>query len=344
MGKYDNIFNSDLLTETLSSEEAVAAIAIVAIGAVKTDYDDEELTKLENILWKSDLCADYSKDEIAELVDRVIEIAEREKLAVLFNTAYQSLSDDLILDAFEAAVIMLVEAGEVSDEVVDFLTELQISLEIPDEEAQEIIDKVLENLAEIDDLEGSEFEYYDSPTGNFSVPVPVELEKGGKIESQPGVVTFSDDFGTLLRIDYWQADDVDAEAEKVATLGKESYLLAILDEYFSQAILTSIPNAKVIDQEYLADLNFGAYFAVVDLPQGSTMTISQNNQPPMRLNAYRGIVIFDMDDYVYVVSCQRNFLYEEEPGKIEDEAEELKDQLYEFIESIEFLDEFDDND
>ncbi|MBE9225210.1 hypothetical protein IQ264_07165 [Phormidium sp. LEGE 05292] len=73
------------------------------------------------------------------------------------------------------------------------------------------------------------------------------------------------------------------------------------------------------------------------------MTISQNNQPPMRLNAYRGIVIFDMDDYLYVVSCQRNFLHEEEPGEIEDEAEELKDQLYEFIESIEFLDEFDDN-
>lgn len=343
MGKYDYVFNSDLLTETLSSEEAVVAIAIVATAAVKPDYDDEELTKLENILWKSDICAEYAKDEITELVDRVVDLAEQENLAVLFNTAYESLSDDLILDAFEAAVIMLVEAGEIGDEAVEFLTELQIALEIPDEQAQEVIDAVLENLAEIDDLEVSEFEYYDSPTGNFSVPVPVDLEKGGKTDSQPGVVTFTDDFGTLLRIDYWQADDVDAEAEKIENLGKEKYLEGILDKYFSQAILGSIPNAKVIYQEYLADLNFGAYFAVLDLPFGSTMTVSQNNQPPTRLNAYRAIVIFDLEDYMYVVSCQRNFLHDEEPGEIEDEAEELKDQLYEFIESIEFLGEFDDD-
>ncbi|MFB2897667.1 tellurite resistance TerB family protein [Aerosakkonemataceae cyanobacterium BLCC-F50] len=344
MGKYDNIFNSDRLTEMLSPEETVAAIAIVAIEAVKPNYDDAELTKLENILWESDFCADYSKDEITELVDRILDLTEQEDLGTLFNTAYQYLPDDLTLDAFEAAVIMLVEEGEVSGEGVEFLTELQIALEIPDEEAQEIIDAVLENVAEIDDLEVSEFEYYDSPTGNFSVPVPVEIERGGKIDSQPGVVTFSDDFGTLLRIDYWQADDVDAEAEKIENLGKESYLKAILDEYFSQSIQTSIPNAKIIYQEYLADLNFGAYFAVVDLPQGSTMTVSHNNHPPIRLNAYRGIVVFDMDDYMYVVSCQRNFLHDEEPGEIEDEAEELKDQLYEFVESIEFLDEFDDDD
>lgn len=35
MGKYDYIFNSDKLTETLSSEEAVAAIAVVLIMMMK---------------------------------------------------------------------------------------------------------------------------------------------------------------------------------------------------------------------------------------------------------------------------------------------------------------------
>ncbi|MFB2938183.1 hypothetical protein ACE1B6_23295 [Aerosakkonemataceae cyanobacterium BLCC-F154] len=342
MGKYDYIFNSDLLTETLSSEEAVAAIAVVAIAAVNSDYDDAELTKLENILWESDLYAEYSKEEISVLVDRVVDIADEENLGVLFNTAYTFLPDDLVLDAFEASVIMLVEKGEVSDEGVEFLTELQIALEIPDEQAQEIIDDVLENLSEIDDLEAVTFEYYDAPKGNFAVPVPIELEKGGQIASQSDNVTFTDDFGTFLRIDYWQANDVEAEAEKIANLGKERYLQAILNEYLSQAIFAISPNAKVVYEEYLADLIFGAYFAIVDLPQGSTMTVSLNNQPPARLNAYRGIVSFDVDDYMYVVSCQRSFLYEEKPGKIEDEAEELKDQIYEFIDTIEFG-EFDDD-
>ena len=145
MGKYDYIFNSDKLTETLSSEEAVAAIALVALEAVKPN-DDEKLIKLENILWQSDLYAEYSKDEISELIDRIIDILEQNNVGVLFNTAYASLSDDLILDAFEAAVNMLVEKGEVSDEAIEFLTELQISLHILDEQAQEIIDDVLEKL------------------------------------------------------------------------------------------------------------------------------------------------------------------------------------------------------
>lgn len=353
MNQYDRIFNSEeTSTEGLSPEEGVAAIAVITVTSnsqvppISTDY-------LIDLLWETELFDDYSEEEMAEMVDTLRRLAAQEGLGAMFNAAYDCLPDELLPDAFAAGVMMLVdESGNIPLETKGFLKELQQALEIEDEEAHAIIDEVITILNETDEDEYDEEEgleaedgedepdesnsvIYQSPAGNFSVPVPVHSEKGGSIEEQEGVVGFSDDFGRLLRIDYYPISA--EEADKMESLGEENYLnFFLVDSYVEQAILTSIPHSKIEYREYLKDAMEGSYFVVVNMPQGSTLSVQKNPEMSVRLDALRGLIAFPVDDFLYVVSCQRTFLEGETPAPIEKEVEGLKTQLLNFIDTVEF--------
>lgn len=340
MGIYDRIFDSeDTLSVTLSTEEAIGAIALIAANAVTIDDAEFDADFLASLLWECEILGDYPEEDIANFLEKLAEQADQEGLGALFNAAYEALSEDEVLDAFEAAALVIVLGKEeISADSRKFLSELQSALELDNKEAEEIIDDVLASLAEtaLEEEEVPE-EVYQSPAGNFKVLIPIDLQSGGQLNSQPGMVGFSDDFGTLLRIDYFKPKDPEVEAQKNLDLGKEKYLKSLLDSYISQAILSSVPDSTILYEEYLEEILEGGYFAVVDLPEGSTLSVSRNNEPPVRLNAYRGIIALSQDDYAYFITCQRNFIDGEEPGDIDEEAEDLKDELSDFIESIEFI-------
>jgi hypothetical protein len=353
MNQYDRIFNSEeTSTEGLSPEEGVAAIAVITVisnsklSDVNTDY-------LIDLLWETELFDDYSEEEMTEMVDTLRGLAAQEGLGAMFNAAYDCLPDELLPDAFAAGVMMLVdESGNIPLEARGFLKELQQSLEIEDEEAKTIIDEVVAILNEADEEEYEEEEgleaeeeenesdksnsvIYQSPAGNFSVPVPVDSKKGGSIEEQEGVVGFADDFGRLLRIDYYPISA--EEADKMESLGEEDYLnFFLVDSYVDQAILTNIPNSKIEYREYLKDAMEGSYFVVVNMPHGSTISVQKNDNMSVRLDALRGLIAFPVDDFLYVISCQRTFLKGETPAPIEQEVEGLKTQLLNFIDTVEF--------
>ncbi|HEY9667568.1 MAG TPA: hypothetical protein V6C91_12235, partial [Coleofasciculaceae cyanobacterium] len=80
-------------------------------------------------------------------------------LGALFNTAYDSLTDELVPDAFAAGVIMLIDdSGVIQPEQRGFLKELQQALELEDEEADAIIDEIITAFNEADDEEEVEEE------------------------------------------------------------------------------------------------------------------------------------------------------------------------------------------
>ncbi len=150
MGKYNQIFASEeTAVEELSSEEGVAAIAIVAAFA-DADGSDLEAAAMAGMLADIDIFDDYSLDELSEMVSELTVIADRDGLGALFNAAVESLSDDLLAIAFAAGVTMVIIDGEVPDEEKDFIYQLQQALEISDEEAIEIIDGVVAGLKEED--------------------------------------------------------------------------------------------------------------------------------------------------------------------------------------------------
>ncbi|MEH2254891.1 hypothetical protein [Nostoc sp.] len=349
MTKYDKVFNSPKTSEeSLSPEEAVAAIATVT--AIADSFIEEiDAESLAGILWEFEVFEEYSEDEIAEIVDRLISIAEEEGIGPLFNAAKVSLSDELVLDGFAAGVIVLLD-----DELAIpkpkqvYLKKLQAALELEDEEAEEIIKEVIaafkeaedEEYADDDDdetvvIEDFSEQTYQSPLGNFTVPIPVELQQGGRIQSQEGVVGFSDDIGTLLRIDYYPFPL--EQLEELESVGQEEYLQTILvDKYVPQAIFANVPDASVEYTEYLENTLRGAYYVLIDMPKGSTISKQENNGTAIRLDAYRGLLTFISGEFLYIVSSQHSFINGETPDSVEEEAEDIKESILEFVETIEF--------
>jgi len=331
VSKFDKIFNSEDKSEaSFTPEESVAAVALVAALANSPDTDADIL---ESILWESEIFAEYSEDDMSAMFQRLSGIATQDSLGALFNAAWESLPDELVLDTFAITAAMFVLDGEVSDKHKGFLQEFQQVLGLEDEEAEEIIEEVIVAYSE-EDVEESDVEgdLYVSPEGNFSVPIPVEEQRGGRIDEEEGSVAFSDDFGVLLKIDYFPiAGEVE---ETIESVGEEAYLKSFLDNFVSQAILTNIANSKLLHTEYLEDEE--AYFAVVDLPAGATMSVQKNQGPATRLDAYRGLLAFIADDFCYTVSSQRIYQEGDELGSIESEVEGILNKIFEFIETIEF--------
>ncbi|MBW4614796.1 MAG: tellurite resistance TerB family protein [Desmonostoc vinosum HA7617-LM4] len=350
MSKYDKVFNSPKTTEeSLSPEEAVAAIAVVSAIA-DSSIEDVDIEGLAGILWEFEVFEEYSEDEIAEIVDRLLGIAEDEGIGPLFNGAKNALSDDLVLDGFAAGVIVLLDNVEelaIPEQKQPYLKKLQQALEVEDEEAEEIVKEVIaafqeaedEEFADDDEITVSLDDYgqqvYESPLGNFAVPIPVDPQQGGRVQSQEGVVGFSDDFGVLLRIDYYPFPE--EQMEELESVGQENYFQSILvEKYVPQAIFANVPNAVVKHTEYLTDTLDGAYYVLVDMPKGSTISKQENNGTATRLDAYRGLLTFINSDFLYIVSSQRSFLNGETPGTVEEEAEYIKENVLGFVDTIEF--------
>ncbi|MEH2160435.1 MAG: hypothetical protein V7K38_05175 [Nostoc sp.] len=348
MTKYDKVFNSPKTSEeSLSPEEAVAAIATVTAIADSV-IEDVDAESLAGILWEFEVFEEYSEDEIAEIVDRLLAIAEAEGIGPLFNTAKVSLSDELVLDGFAAGVIVLLDDElAIAKPKQAYLKKLQAALELEDEEAEEIIKEVIaafkeaeEEYADDDEdetvvIEDFSEQTYQSPLGNFTVPIPVDPQQGGRIQSQEGVVGFSDDIGTLLRIDYYPFPL--EQLEELESLGQEEYLQTILvDKYIPQAIFANVPDASVEYTEYLENTLRGAYYVLIDMPKGSTISKQENNGTAIRLDAYRGLLTFISGEFLYIVSSQHSFLDGESPDSLEEEAEDIKESILEFVETIEF--------
>lgn len=153
MAKYDKIFNSQkTIEEELSPEEAVASIAVVAAVA-DSSLDEVEADLIADLLWDFEVFEEFSEDDLYEMVDKLLAVADENGVGALFNKAKESLSGELLEDGFAAAVIMLIDEEDltISKGRKNLLQKLQEALGIPEEEAQEIIDEVLAAFNEAED-------------------------------------------------------------------------------------------------------------------------------------------------------------------------------------------------
>ncbi len=152
MGKYDFILNSEEETDAeLDETEAVAAIAYIA-GAVDFAADGGIGAKVEAKFLQG-LITGITGEEITEedliaLIEAFQEIINDAGPGALYNAAYNALPEELVAGAYMAACGMCVIDGDVPDEAVQFLGELQESLEISDEEAEEIRNELVAILEE----------------------------------------------------------------------------------------------------------------------------------------------------------------------------------------------------
>lgn len=349
MTKYDYIFKSkEKIAASLNPEEAVVAIAVIST-AVDLGIEDINGEIIADILWEFEIFDEYSEEQMLETVDTLIELAEDAGLGSLFNAANAAISEEAVLDGFAAGVIMLLDAEDlmIPADKKTYLKQLQIALELEDEEAEEIIQEVIAAVQAGDEEEyDEEFEsiifnesgeqFYQSPLGNFTVPIPLDSEQGGKIQTEEGMVSFSDDMGTLLRIDYYPLSL--EQIKDIRSQGHETYLHEIIvNKYLPETIISNVPNAEVRHREYWQDPLKRYYYVLVNIPKGSTISQQETNGHGIRLDAYRGLLSFVNSECLYVVSSQRSFLNSETLGSVKEEAEKIKKTILDFVETIEFV-------
>ncbi len=144
MAKYDSIFNAEeYAQEPLNEAEGLAAMVLIAALA----DNPKELVAPDlflDILADFDLYAEYSDEDLLAMVDRLTAIGTDEGLGALFNAADEAIPDDLVPDAYAAAILTRMDAatGIVPTDKQAFLTELQAVLDIDDAEAAEVMAEI----------------------------------------------------------------------------------------------------------------------------------------------------------------------------------------------------------
>jgi hypothetical protein len=144
MPKYDNIFNAEEYTEEpLNEAEGLASIVLIAALA----DNPQELVAPDlflDILADFDLYAEYSEEDLLSMVDRLTAIVSDQGLGALFNAADEAIPDDLVPDAYAAAILakMNPDTGEIPADAQVFLKELQVVMDIDDEEAAEVVAEI----------------------------------------------------------------------------------------------------------------------------------------------------------------------------------------------------------
>lgn len=358
MGKYDWIFQSnDIAVDILTSEEAVAAIAVVSFSGAYS-LANIDVNWLVDILSGFEIFEFYSHTQLWQMVDKLVATAATEGVGALFNAASEVLTDNFTLDGFAAGVSVLIDTENITipRPHLRLLKQLQISLEITDAEAEQVMEDVLtafevtwdETEANVDENENEEeltpvipgmmnssSEIYTSPLGNFSLPMPVDMELGGKIQVHDGAIAFTDAQGLFLRIDYYP---IPREFhQQIAICGREKYFQTLLySKYIPQVILANIPDSSVEYTEFCPDIFAGGYFVVMKMPKGSHLC-QQNSQGIMvRLNAYRGFLAFDFHQFFYVVTSQFSYTEDESVEDIIQESTILKQEILGFLATIHF--------
>jgi hypothetical protein len=152
MAKYDSIFNAEEYTEEpLNEAEGLASIVLIA--ALSDNPKDLVAPDLFlDILADFDLYAEYSEEDLLSMVDRLTAIVADQGLGALFNAADEAIPDDLVPDAYAAAILakMNLDTGEIPVGAQVFLKELQAVMDIDDEEAAEVMAEVQKGFESVE--------------------------------------------------------------------------------------------------------------------------------------------------------------------------------------------------
>jgi hypothetical protein len=146
---------------------------------------------------------------------------------------------------------------------------------------------------------------YTSPLDNFTVPVPKGV--GQRVQPQNdndgGIVAFHDDFGGYRSIFYLRLSPSSIELQKDPEAHR-----ANLEKFFNEYAMTWLfkpasPSASVLHSEHTRFGEESAYFAIVNLPESSTMF---DVKAKKRHNTKRGMMVFERGRFIYMVGSGEN--------------------------------------
>ena len=136
-------------------------------------------------------------------------------------------------------------------------------------------------------------EIYTFPNNIFQFKVPSLVKPGAKIKDYKdkdyrGGISFSDDIGTLIRVEFINKNVIKGNNNK-EILEKSSTFL------YNTMYKPTGMNVKLLHNDFIGD----KLYAIFDFPNGSS--IANNNK---RLNAVRASVFFIKDNNLFIITRQ----------------------------------------
>jgi hypothetical protein len=144
---------------------------------------------------------------------------------------------------------------------------------------------------------------YYSPLDNFDMPIPswTGLRIQDEYDETGGSVSFHGDFGGLTSVYYLRLPP-DKRAILIDPKSMDAAYSSTLHGYaMPQLFRKTSPRSSILHEEFLGEGVDRAYFAVVKLPEGSTLVDAKTGR---RLDATRTLLIFGYGEFLYMVTTQ----------------------------------------
>lgn len=159
---------------------------------------------------------------------------------------------------------------------------------------------------------------YHAPLSNFVMPLPkgVGLRIQDNYDKDGGMVSFHDDFGNNQGVTYLRlpanADSVHADPTK-----RDAAYRGFVHDYAMPSLFRPVSSqSKVVAEEFLGAGPERAYFAVVVIPEGSTLMDLKTKK---RLDSFRGVLVFDEKGFMYMLSSEMSSVFEKtDPSSMDD--------------------------
>jgi len=180
---------------------------------------------------------------------------------------------------------------------------------------------------------------YISPTGLFSVSIPVLPELGGQLDETPFVVTFQDAFTVHASIACFPMDAT--QRWENDTRGRRDYLVWFFSNFVQADFQARFPGARIESAKFLPTVQEGALLTYNLLPGGTMfgdrLVFQRSDSPPI---AKRGNLLFVHNRHVLVLSIELAEKALEGPAftkTVEEEDEILQKRLMDLLRRMEFV-------
>jgi uncharacterized tellurite resistance protein B-like protein len=140
MGLFDKILGGQSSESTaLSKEEAFASILLVTVAA-DGHISDEEAATFNSIINRMQLYRNVTGQQFSQMMDKLIGLLKKHGHQNLLERAFIALPPDLRLTAFAVCTDLVFADGSVEQEEKETLENIQSSLQIPEDQALQIIE------------------------------------------------------------------------------------------------------------------------------------------------------------------------------------------------------------
>ncbi len=144
---------------------------------------------------------------------------------------------------------------------------------------------------------------YTSPTGAYSIEIPVLASLGGVVSDTPNVATFQDNFGLQVSVAAFAHDAT--QKWELSTRGTKDYLVYFLGTFVLPDFRSACPKTSVESAAFLPDVVDGSVLAYILMPGGSMFELqdsfSRPSAPPV---AKRGNLLFVKNGFTFVISSE----------------------------------------